>query len=134
MVESTEVGMELEPSGQYAALEENLAGTECEAPSSERPQAAEGGSLSKRDSSGEASCRICMEGEESGRLISPCECSGSVSLIHTRCLEQLVSWMLRLCSKRQILKRSKDVCAVFFRLLLTLFLECSPTCENLAGG
>ena len=76
-----EVELEMESSVAYAALEEVV---EKEEESPAAPSLAR----SNSSSSLERSCRICMEGTESGRLISPCECSGSVSLIHTRCLEQ----------------------------------------------
>mmetsp|Transcript_50587 Transcript_50587/g.96601 ORF Transcript_50587/g.96601 Transcript_50587/m.96601 type:complete len:261 (-) Transcript_50587:481-1263(-) len=33
-----------------------------------------------------ASCRICHEGEEHGRLFSPCLCRGTVGKVHVECL------------------------------------------------
>lgn len=33
-------------------------------------------------------CRICMEGIESGKLISPCNCKGTVQYIHEHCLTE----------------------------------------------
>lgn len=33
-------------------------------------------------------CRICHEGPGSGLLLSPCECSGTLALVHQSCLEQ----------------------------------------------
>ncbi|XP_043478480.1 E3 ubiquitin-protein ligase MARCHF2-like isoform X2 [Leptopilina heterotoma] len=36
-------------------------------------------------------CRICFEDENSGELIDPCECSGSLKLVHTKCLEKWLS-------------------------------------------
>ena len=35
-------------------------------------------------------CRICRDDEKAEALISPCACSGSVSLVHPSCLEQWV--------------------------------------------
>ncbi|KAM9366652.1 E3 ubiquitin-protein ligase MARCHF3 [Symphorus nematophorus] len=32
-------------------------------------------------------CRICHEGRGSGELLSPCECSGSLAMVHRACLE-----------------------------------------------
>ncbi|XP_070690685.1 E3 ubiquitin-protein ligase MARCHF3 [Pempheris klunzingeri] len=32
-------------------------------------------------------CRICHEGSASGELLSPCECSGSLAMVHRACLE-----------------------------------------------
>ncbi|XP_010752511.2 E3 ubiquitin-protein ligase MARCH3 [Larimichthys crocea] len=32
-------------------------------------------------------CRICHEGRTSGELLSPCECSGSLAMVHRACLE-----------------------------------------------
>ncbi|KAK2853384.1 hypothetical protein Q5P01_006045 [Channa striata] len=32
-------------------------------------------------------CRICHEGKASGELLSPCECSGSLAMVHRACLE-----------------------------------------------
>ncbi|XP_051173268.1 E3 ubiquitin-protein ligase MARCHF2-like [Leptopilina boulardi] len=36
-------------------------------------------------------CRICFEDENSGELIDPCQCSGSLKLVHTKCLEKWLS-------------------------------------------
>ena len=36
-------------------------------------------------------CRICHEDEGTEELIDPCECSGSLGLIHTSCLEKWLS-------------------------------------------
>lgn len=33
-------------------------------------------------------CRICHEGRASGELLSPCECSGSLAMVHQACLER----------------------------------------------
>jgi len=33
-------------------------------------------------------CRICMEGIEAGRLISPCKCKGTVQYVHEHCLNE----------------------------------------------
>ncbi|XP_031702565.1 E3 ubiquitin-protein ligase MARCH3-like [Anarrhichthys ocellatus] len=32
-------------------------------------------------------CRICHEGRASGELLSPCECCGSLAMVHRACLE-----------------------------------------------
>ncbi|KAK1158123.1 E3 ubiquitin-protein ligase MARCH3-like [Acipenser oxyrinchus oxyrinchus] len=32
-------------------------------------------------------CRICHEGSNNGDLLSPCECSGSLAMVHRSCLE-----------------------------------------------
>ncbi|XP_047437633.1 E3 ubiquitin-protein ligase MARCHF3 [Mugil cephalus] len=33
-------------------------------------------------------CRICHEDQTSGELLSPCECSGTLAMVHRTCLEQ----------------------------------------------
>ncbi|KAM4602946.1 E3 ubiquitin-protein ligase MARCHF3 [Polymixia lowei] len=38
-------------------------------------------------SSEEPFCRICHEGGGSGELLSPCECSGTLAMVHRACLE-----------------------------------------------
>ncbi|KAM3625713.1 uncharacterized protein V6R79_016479 [Siganus canaliculatus] len=38
-------------------------------------------------SSEELFCRICHEGRASGELLSPCECSGTLAMVHQACLE-----------------------------------------------
>ncbi|KOC65842.1 E3 ubiquitin-protein ligase MARCH3 [Habropoda laboriosa] len=42
-------------------------------------------------SSGSILCRICHEDEGKEELIDPCECSGTLGLIHTSCLEKWLS-------------------------------------------
>ncbi|CAN9506847.1 unnamed protein product [Ophioblennius macclurei] len=37
--------------------------------------------------SDEVICRICHEGPATGELLSPCECSGSLAMVHRGCLE-----------------------------------------------
>jgi len=36
-------------------------------------------------------CRICHEGDGLERLLSPCQCSGSVALVHQSCIEKWLS-------------------------------------------
>ncbi|MBN3276335.1 MARH3 ligase, partial [Polyodon spathula] len=36
-------------------------------------------------------CRICHEGSNNGDLLSPCECSGSLAMVHRGCLEH---WLM----------------------------------------
>ncbi|KAL5495309.1 hypothetical protein ACEPAI_772 [Sanghuangporus weigelae] len=36
----------------------------------------------------ERQCRICFDGPESGRLIRPCYCRGSIAYIHVECLQR----------------------------------------------
>jgi len=36
-------------------------------------------------------CRICHEGDGFERLLSPCQCSGSVALVHQSCIEKWLS-------------------------------------------
>ncbi|XP_029174735.1 E3 ubiquitin-protein ligase MARCH1-like [Nylanderia fulva] len=44
--------------------------------------------LKRTDSNSSAPiCRVCYEGENEGRLISPCQCAGSIQFIHIHCLE-----------------------------------------------
>lgn len=33
-------------------------------------------------------CRICHEGSSAGDLLSPCECAGSLAMVHRVCLER----------------------------------------------
>jgi len=44
-----------------------------------------------RDNSSVTFCRICHDGETGEVLISPCDCSGSVGLVHQSCLEKWLS-------------------------------------------
>ncbi|KAF7643173.1 hypothetical protein LDENG_00244070, partial [Lucifuga dentata] len=41
-----------------------------------------------RSHSEEPFCRICHEGGASGELLSPCECCGSLAIMHQVCLER----------------------------------------------
>jgi len=50
-------------------------------------------------------CRVCMDGEESGPLLYPCKCKGSMRYVHEDCLMQWLS-----LSK----KRSCEVCSATF--------------------
>lgn len=45
----------------------------------------------KSNSSSSAACRICYEDGTVEELIEPCECSGTLGLIHTSCLEKWLS-------------------------------------------
>ncbi|XP_046898723.1 E3 ubiquitin-protein ligase MARCHF3 [Hypomesus transpacificus] len=38
-------------------------------------------------SSEEPFCRICHDGRQAGELLSPCECAGSLAMVHRGCLE-----------------------------------------------
>ena len=33
-------------------------------------------------------CRICHEGDEEEELVSPCDCTGTMGMLHISCLEQ----------------------------------------------
>uniref|UniRef100_A0A146M2Z1 E3 ubiquitin-protein ligase MARCH2 n=1 Tax=Lygus hesperus TaxID=30085 RepID=A0A146M2Z1_LYGHE len=35
-----------------------------------------------------SACRICHEGDTIGPLMSPCECKGTIALVHNYCLEK----------------------------------------------
>ncbi|XP_055919671.1 uncharacterized protein LOC129951506 [Eupeodes corollae] len=48
-------------------------------------------SMSSMRSIGSLVCRICQNQEEPERLISPCSCKGSLSFVHTFCLEHWIS-------------------------------------------
>uniref|UniRef100_A0A672GLZ6 RING-CH-type domain-containing protein n=1 Tax=Salarias fasciatus TaxID=181472 RepID=A0A672GLZ6_SALFA len=37
-------------------------------------------------------CRICHEGPAAGELLSPCECSGSLAMVHRACLEHWLTF------------------------------------------
>ncbi|KAI8478124.1 E3 ubiquitin-protein ligase MARCHF3-like [Branchiostoma floridae x Branchiostoma belcheri] len=39
----------------------------------------------------EGICKICHEGETAGQLISPCQCTGSLGLVHRSCIELWMS-------------------------------------------
>ncbi|CAK9014465.1 unnamed protein product [Durusdinium trenchii] len=58
-----------------------LAAQQRKAPPRLHPQRAEG-----QEASEAPTCRICFGGSESGRLISPCLCSGSMRYVHMDCL------------------------------------------------
>lgn len=36
-------------------------------------------------------CRICLEGSESGNLMTPCSCAGSIAHVHFSCLREWIS-------------------------------------------
>lgn len=36
-------------------------------------------------------CRICFRGTRAGRLLSPCNCKGTIGLVHKECLEEWLS-------------------------------------------
>ncbi|XP_029949716.1 E3 ubiquitin-protein ligase MARCHF3 [Salarias fasciatus] len=42
--------------------------------------------------SDELFCRICHEGPAAGELLSPCECSGSLAMVHRACLEHWLTF------------------------------------------
>ncbi|KAL1007505.1 hypothetical protein UPYG_G00087680 [Umbra pygmaea] len=44
-------------------------------------------SLNPSSDSEEPFCRICHEGGSVGELLSPCECSGTLAMVHRACLE-----------------------------------------------
>jgi E3 ubiquitin-protein ligase DOA10 len=47
---------------------------------------------SKMDEQGDHECRVCRMGEEESRpLYTPCQCNGSIGLVHQDCLE---AWLL----------------------------------------
>lgn len=48
-------------------------------------------SPTKSSCSSASTCRICHEGDCLEGLISPCECTGTVGLVHIRCLETWLS-------------------------------------------
>jgi len=54
-------------------------------------------------------CRICHDGEGSERLISPCQCAGSVALVHLTCIEKWLSTINKdtceLCHHKYIITR-----------------------------
>ncbi|KAG7481905.1 hypothetical protein JOB18_007718 [Solea senegalensis] len=54
-------------------------------------------------------CRICHEDGASGELLSPCDCSGSLAMVHRACLEQWLttsnSGHCELCHHQFALKR-----------------------------
>lgn len=73
-------------------------------------------------------CRICREYEPIEKLISPCNCSGSLALVHTSCLRQ---W--RLQQSQTVRLTHCDICLSQFAFIkqptLYTFLKsmaCSP--------
>lgn len=48
-------------------------------------------SPTKSNCSGASTCRICHEGDFGETLISPCQCTGTVALVHRICLETWLS-------------------------------------------
>lgn len=52
-------------------------------PSTDRSQEEETASTESE----EVFCRICHEGSQSGELLSPCDCSGTLAMVHQSCLE-----------------------------------------------
>lgn len=55
----------------------------CHAPPSDHTQEEDPASAESE----EPFCRICHEGPGSGPLLSPCDCSGTLALVHQSCLE-----------------------------------------------
>ncbi|XP_029825455.1 E3 ubiquitin-protein ligase MARCHF3-like [Ixodes scapularis] len=50
------------------------------------------GSENETSSMGEVSmCRICFRGARAGNLLSPCNCKGTIGLVHKECLEEWLS-------------------------------------------
>jgi hypothetical protein len=77
----------------YALLEEGGAEGGAAAEDATRPASGPGGPGAVAPTV-VPECRICGETEvsKSNRFISPCECSGSISLVHVECLER---WILQ---------------------------------------
>ena len=46
-------------------------------------------------------CRICLESDEIGNLISPCNCRGSSQWVHTECLNEWRNTNINTRSNRQ---------------------------------
>jgi len=51
-----------------------------------------------RPARGDGVCRICGSDEEQSLLIAPCDCSGSLRLVHTHCLQR---WILSRPTRQQ---------------------------------
>ena len=71
-------------------------------------------------------CRICMEDHSSGYLISPCRCSGSLSLIHEDCLK---SWLVS--KTRDIIESRCEICQTKFSMSVEVIKKCDPMSEGI---
>ncbi|XP_072320737.1 E3 ubiquitin-protein ligase MARCHF3 [Eucyclogobius newberryi] len=80
-----------------------------------------------RNPTNELFCRICHEGPQDGPLLSPCDCSGTLALVHQRCLEHWLtasnSSHCELCQHHYSLERlakpfSEWLCASPMRTLV----------------
>lgn len=70
-------------------------------------------------------CRICREGEEVGRLVEPCECTGSVRFVHNACLDR---WRLESAKRNMSHVNHCEICKKPFQIAIqrsTLLWESS---------
>ena len=74
-------------------------------------------------------CRICLEGEEEGRLIKPCACLGSISYVHEKCLAE---WIRRKQQENRKIKVTCEMCGSPFKytLIATKKLNCNDLITN----
>uniref|UniRef100_A0A4W6CY56 RING-CH-type domain-containing protein n=1 Tax=Lates calcarifer TaxID=8187 RepID=A0A4W6CY56_LATCA len=69
-------------------------------------------------------CRICHEGRASGELLSPCECSGSLAMVHRACLEH---WLTTSATTSLLWNAFQTLCGVcMFLLCLCGFSLATP--------
>ena len=89
------------------------------------PEAASGRQKAKRT----RECRICLEGEDEGRVIAPCKCTGSVKYTHVRCLAE---WIKRKVESNARKRASCEICEAEFsyRLSSVRIFDCEELSRN----
>lgn len=74
-------------------------------------------------------CRICLEGEDEGRVIAPCKCTGSVKYAHVRCLAE---WIRRKVESNARARASCEICEAEFsyRVSHVRIFDCEELSRN----
>lgn len=74
-------------------------------------------------------CRICLEGEDEGRVIAPCKCTGSVKYTHVKCLAE---WIKRKVESNAKTRASCEICEAEFsyRLSNVRIFDCEELSRN----
>ena len=76
------------------------------------------------DVKNERLCKICLDDEETqnmGKLITPCQCSGSVRFVHDECLK---TWIIS--KKMDLEKTSCELCKIKFTMKIAYTLKFYP--------
>ena len=65
-------------------------------------------------------CRICMQGELAGKLITPCRCAGSIRFVHEECLK---AWVL---SQGRLSGTACELCQTVYDMDYKIGKVCMP--------